>query len=551
MSEPTPAPVPKPVRPRWRRARIYGWVILVILAVWLLAVVTLVRQQPKRVVDHGLAQLPFSSSTGKVIWLDDQTLQLSDVKVGDFFYADSIVISLNGRQVLRRHIPRVQVTGCQVFTKALEEAMKKFGPDVRGLNWTIDKLEIRRGTVMMENFVPDTPSIPILLGVSRPIILDSIKLNKPDSSPSMNQERTVEVENITLVSPFDPLASVLAFPLTRVRFTYSELWRHHIREVDFVRPVMHLGEDLFWFSNEFKKQRAAASSEGVTAPWEVGHLEVQYGQLALNVFGQPAAHLPFFFETKVDDIRLDQLDKISAKSTISIIRLDQEYPDYKIRIVNLHGKLEFSLPPSDATANNVVPTVFIDELSWNEIPATEVWSTVTFDSNGIYGNLGGKCESGYLKANFEVYYTKGFTWNANLFADKINCQPVAERVAGKYIDLSGTLDGKIAVQGKATEILNCQGTLDLAHPGVLEIKSMDNLLKRLPANASVTKKDLMNIAVTSFKIYPYRSGEFKIDYKPEGGTGTLKLDSPNGQRQLDIYWHPYETSKVANEANNQ
>src|ERR1700682_4920542 len=131
---------------------------------------------------------------------------------------------------------------------------------------------------------------------------------------------------MSLVSPFDPLAPVLAFPLTRVRFTYNELWYHRIREVDFVRPVMHLGEDLFWFSNEFKKQRAAASSEGVTAPWEVGHLEVQYGQLALNVFGQPAAQLPFFFETKVDDIRLDQLDKLSAKSTISILRLDQDYP---------------------------------------------------------------------------------------------------------------------------------------------------------------------------------------------------------------------------------
>jgi hypothetical protein len=543
MSEPVSPPVP--ARSRWRRSRIYGWAILDVLAFWLLTAVILVQEHPKRVVDDWLGMLPFSSSTGKVEWIDSRTLQIHDVKMGRFFYADSVIVSLNGRNLLRHHITRMRIMGCQVFTKELDEAMKKF-PRNTGLDWTIDNLEIQRGTIMLENFAPDTPSIPIRLGVGRPIVLNDIKLNKPDASPSMTEERTAEVEGVTLVSPFDPLARVLAFPLTRVRFTYSELWHHRIREVDFVRPVIYLGQDLFWFTDAFKKQRAATPPEGVNAPWEVGHLEVLYGQLAINAFGQPAAELPFYFESRVDEIRLDQLDKISAKSTINILRLDQDYPDYKIRIVDLHGKLEFSVPPSDAAANNVVPTVFIDELSWNDIPATEVWTSMTFDPQGIYGNLGGKCEGGYLKANFEVYYTKGFTWNADLFADKINCRPVAEKMAGKYIDLTGTLDGKIVVQGKATEILNCEGILKMAHPGTLEIKSMDNLLKRLPANASVTKQDLMKIAINNFRAYPYESGQLKIDYKPEGGVGTLKLNSPLGQRQLDILWHPYETSKVAN-----
>ncbi len=550
MSEPIPAPVPQP-RPSWRRVRIYGWAILVIMAIWLFWTVIMIREQPKRVVDYWFALLPFPSSTGKVTWVDTRTLKISDVKFGQFFYADSVIVSLNGRNLLRHHITRVQVLGCQVFTKELDEEMKRLDSKNAGLDWTIDRLEIQRGTVMVQNFAPDTPSIPIRLGVGRPIILNYIKLNKPDSSPSMIEERTAEIEGVNLVSPFDPLSPVLAFPLTRVRFTYSELWHHHIRQVDFIRPTIFLGQDLFWFTDEFKKQRAEAPSEGVNAPWQVEHLQVLYGQLAINAFGEATARLPFFFESKVDDIRLDQLDKISAKSTVAILRLDQDYPDYKIRIVNLHGKLEFSIPPTDAKANNVVPTVFIDELSWNQIPAKDVWSSVTFDPNGIYGNLGGKCENGYLKGNFEVYYTKGFTWNADLFADKINCQPVAEKMAGKYIDLTGTLDGKIAVQGKATEILSCAGTLDLAQPGTLQIKSMDDLLKRLPANASVTKQDLMKIAVNSFQTYPYQSGQLKIDYKPEGGTGTLKLSSPLGQRQLDINWHPCETSRVANEAGNE
>ena len=123
--------------------------------------------------------------------------------------------------------------------------------------------------------------------------------------------------------------------------------------------------------------------------------------------------------------------------------------------MNLRGDLYFSWPPSDANANNVVNTIDIDEISWNNIPVKKVSATVTFNPNGVYGKLtDGRCEGGLLNGNFEFYYTKGFTWNADFFANKINCQPIAEKMAGKYINLTGELDGKIAVQGKSTEILN-------------------------------------------------------------------------------------------------
>lgn len=539
-----PVPVRRSLWARWRRARIYVWAILVIFALWLMALVVVARYHPKRLVDHALGELPFPTSTGDVSWSDPRTLKIKDMKLGQFFYAESVFVSLNGRNLLRGHISAVKVYGCQVFTKALDEELKKFNSYEAqlssGLDWTLDLLEIRRGTVMVEDFAPDTPAIPILLGAARPIILRDINLGRPNASPSMTVERTVEIENVNLASPFDPLAPVLAFPLTRMRFTYNELWHHHIRELDFISPTIYLGQDLFWFTDEFKKTRNAAPSEGVNAPWDVGHLEAHYGQLAINAFGQPTARLPFFFQTKVDNIRLDQLDKISAKSTIPIVRFDQDYPDYKLNIVNLHGNLEFSLPPSDDTANNVVSTVKIDKISWHGIPATEVWTSVTFDPNGIYGNLGGNCESGYLKANFEIYYTKGFTWNIDFFADKINCQPVAQKIVGKYLSMTGTLDGDIAIQGKTTNILAAEGTLDLETPGVVEIKTMDDLLKKLPTNLSILKGDLLKIAVHAFQTYPYENGQLKVDYKPDGGTCSLKLNSPNGPRHLDIVWHPYD-----------
>ena len=229
---------------------------------------------------------------------------------------------------------------------------------------------------------------------------------------------------------------------------------------------------------------------------------------------------------------------------------DQEYPDYKIRIVGLEGNLYFSLPVTDASANNVVNTLSVDELSWNGIAATGVSSTITFDPNGMYGKLSGKCEGGQLDGNFEFYYSKDFSWNVNFFVQKVNSQPIVEKVVGKYIDLSGELDGKISIQGRSTDILKCQGSLALPNPGVLVIKSIDDLLKK--SEGMVTLKDqFTKIAVDAFRTYPYHSGIFQVDYTPGVGTGVLNLDGPNGKRTFNIYWHPYEDpdgAKVAKDS---
>jgi hypothetical protein len=207
--------------------------------------------------------------------------------------------------------------------------------------------------------------------------------------------------------------------------------------------------------------------------------------------------------------------------------------------VNLSGRLYFSWPPTDTKANNVVNTIHIDEISWNDIPAKDISTTVTFDPNGVYGKLFGTCEGGQLNGNFEFYYSNGFTWNADFFANKVNCQPIAEKMVGKYCNLTGELEGRIEVQGQATDILHCGGLLELPNPGKLEIKSMADLLDRIPADMISLKRDALKIAITAFQNYPYDRGILKLDYKPAGGQSTLQLDGPLGKRQFDVVLHPY------------
>jgi hypothetical protein len=512
---------------------------------WLGATLITIRLHPERIVHALLAQLPYTSSTGKVFWLNRRTLEIDDVKIGggpgigNFFYADAIVITASPFGLWRHHVAKVQVIGGQVFTKPLYEAMEKTSPSAgKGLDWVIGRLEVSRGTVMLNNLVADV-SIPVRLGVRRPIVLTGLRLGAPDSSPEMDVPRTVEIGQVNIVSPLDPTAPVFAFPLTRVTFTYTEFWHHHIRDIEMIRPTMFLGEDLFWLTGQFKEQNVNRPEQGPSAPWEVSHFRVEYGRLAVNAFGQPIVHFPFVIATKVDDIRLDQLDQISAKSTVAIQRLDQDYPDYKVRIVNLQGRLYFSWPPTAVHANNVVNTLSADEISWNGIPVKQVSSSVTFDPDGVSGKLSGSCEGGQLSGNFEFYYTKGFKWNADFFAYDVNCGPIAQKLAGKYINLTGKLDGDIGVQGQVTEILNCQGLLQLDKPGMLEIKSMDDLINRIPTDMISLKRDALKLAINAFKTYPYDSGSLKVDYKPTGGMSTLLLQGPLGKRQFDIVLHPY------------
>jgi hypothetical protein len=556
MSEPTPpidpatpstpemSPAAKAARRacNWHRVRVYSYGIILMLTMWFCATLLTIRLHPERIVHALLAKLPFSSSTGDIYWLNRRTLVINDFKFGGFFYADQLVVTASPFGLWRHHIAKVQVYGGQLFTGPLYDALAKntSSSSGDGLDWVIGQLELSRGTVMLDNIISNV-SIPVRVGVRHPIVLNYLRLGKPDASAQMNAERTVEIGAVSITSPMDPLAPVFFFPLTKVTFTYQELWHHKFRSIEMVRPTIYLGEDLFWLTQELRSEPTpAADAQGIKAPWFIGRFGVSFGRLAINAFGQPVAHLPFFFNTAVDNIRFDQLDEISAKSSINIADLTQDYPDYKVKIKNLTGQIYFSWPPTNANANNVVNTIHIKEVAWNDIPAKDVSMTVTFDQDGVYGKLNdGTCEGGLLNGNFEFYYTDGFKWNADFFATKVNCQPIADKLAGKYCSLTGELDGKIAVQGQSTRILNCTGSLALPHPGELEIKSMAELLKRLPPDMIQIKKEALELAINAFKTYPYDKGLLTIDYKPQGGLSALHLDGPVGAREFQVYLHPF------------
>jgi len=544
MSEPETPPAEQKRRIHWPRARLYFWAILLALALWPLGTAYTIRFHPAQFINQALGQLPFPASAGEAEWIGPNTLLLRNVKLGKFLYADSIEITATLRDLMRQHITDLKIYDANFYMAEFDKALAQGGGGKSSVNWTIRELRVRRGVISLD-FGPQMPPVQVMVGSRRPVILNHLHFGTPDQSPAMTEERVIELENIRFTSPYDALSPVLSLPLVRIAFTYEELWKHRLRRIDLVRPNLFLGQDLFWFTDEIKKARAKQPQTGPEAPWEIDHFAVEYGRLSVNTFGQPRLNFPFFFDTEVSDIRLDQLDKISAKSIIAIRHFSKDYPEYKIKVVDLHGKIEFSLPPGDAKANNVVPTVKIESISWNDIPVTNAWASATFDPTGIYAKMGGNCEKGLMDGNLEVYYTKGFEWNADFFAHALDCQPIASKLAGKYFSLTGTLDGKIAVTGKGTTINSCRGTLTLGKPGELRITALDKWVKNLPATMAPLKQQALKIGADALSYYKYDAGSFNVDYTPETGSAALKLNGPSGKRDFEVYWQPFDGSKVA------
>src|ERR1700761_8332802 len=138
MSEPTPPPeTPAPeIAPvpgtdasvkvkaagrkcNWHRVRVYTLGILIVIAMWFIGVVMELRLEPLQAVNRILAPLPYTSSAGEAHWINRRTLKIEYVKIGDFFYADAIVITASPFRLMRHHLAKVQLYGAQLYTGQL------------------------------------------------------------------------------------------------------------------------------------------------------------------------------------------------------------------------------------------------------------------------------------------------------------------------------------------------------------------------------------------------------------------------------------------------
>ncbi len=144
--EPSPAPAPDTAakaerrKCNWHRVRVYSLSILIMITMWFCAIMLEIRYHPLVMVNRALARLPFASSAGDAHWVNRRTLKVDYVRIGDFFYADSLIITASPFGLWRHHLAKVQVIGAQLYAQQLVDTLKANPAAPPTGNWSPGKI---------------------------------------------------------------------------------------------------------------------------------------------------------------------------------------------------------------------------------------------------------------------------------------------------------------------------------------------------------------------------------------------------------------------------
>jgi hypothetical protein len=535
------------VKPRWwKRRRVWipvTSVILLLTALWFL---------PRWLVTTTLGVAGVEMETeGKVRWLGFFSgWEGEEVKLGEYGRFDRLTIRWNWWNLLvHQEIELMDLdrpgiwTGRAAKAFAKEETpQEKVAHDPSRFSLGLKELRISRGKIVLEDLGFGLPAIPIRLGDKEPLVLKNLRLG--DRLHQVEVEQRAEITDITVPAPYDPISPVLYFQKITLVFTWEGLARNEIRQVLVEGPQIFLGPNLFEYTDEIKKERQDWAKPGKKEPWLIQDFTITGGKLTISGFGEPTFDLPITYGMNRKDWRVGDL----IKMVVAIYDLGKPYPEYQFSYGTMQGDMQFSLPPSDEKANNLVSRIYVDSLSWKDITSTDNWVSTTFDRQGIYAEFGGKAYDGYIKGGFFVYFKENFPWEFWVNSDKVNAEPVAVKLTPEYLHLTGRISGNFYVKALARDIQSCKGDLQLLDQGKLEIRSIDEILKKLPSEWPSLKRQMSTSVLSAFRDYDYTSGLLNLNYVKPVSTLLLDLQGAQGRRRFDLQWHQLSEPEIAERA---
>lgn len=517
----------------WRVAVRFVIVLCLLLVIGALFMARWIQQDPDYFVQRLLAIQGIEVSVGKATWTPEGELLLRKVRLGPeedlWMIVSQVVVEFGWADLLLlRTVDRVDLKYPQLWMARFERAMERAGvlPNVH-----IAKARVFAGTIMLDEIAPDIQPIPIQLGQKKPLVVAGFQLGQWKHSPVLDIVQTAQVNDLIISSPYDALSQVLAFGKISITFTWEELLQNHIRRVVLDKPIIYLGPDLFWFVDELKKN-AAGTAAGKS--WTLGEFIAREGRLGVNVFGAGGIVLPppFFCEAK--DLDLGDTNRSRINTLFKFKKEDYRYPEYGLEVLGLRGRIEFALPLDAEKADNVVPTLFADSISWQGVAVTEPWTSVTFDEKGIYGKLGGKFYEGDISSNFDILFDGGFPWSGDFFIIKTDMEPIVKDLISKYLELKGYANGDLHVKGESTKLIEARANFELLERGVFNVKFIADLENRIPKDWLPLYKQLAQIAIDAFKTYDFTGGKVSATYVPGISTGSLLLNGIQGKRTIHV-----------------
>lgn len=419
--------------------------------------------------------------------------------------------------------------------------------------WRVDEISIKDTAITLQRVAPGLP--PVKFDINYHAY--DLPLAPADLAGNFEPQR-VELSQLAIKSPYEPLRNVAYLPTVFVDFTLDGLFQQRIDKVEIVSPSLFVGEDLFWYVDYYRKYAAGeplpgamsermamaaagrmmaleAATSAATAPikeggaWTVDTLEVHAGKLIIAPKGRPLPGIPrpfpFSFVTRLNQGKLE--------AQFDIPRDTYTWEQLKIQLEGMYGRVMFNLPVKDVD-NNLTETFQVDRIRYKELHMEKAHLTITYDANGIYGKFGGEAYEGYVNGAFNIYNDVNYSWDGWISGSAVKTTEITQKLCPAYLLLDGKVNATVVAQGNSKEVYQCDLKFKNATPGKFSIVALNDTLKAMAKELTGYQLDMATIGIEMLRDLDYEQVAAEARFYGREGKGFLHIAGPAGIRHIDV-----------------
>jgi len=495
-------------------------------------------------------------------------LAISPLNEGDVFSVKEIEVDFTASQLQRtRRIGKLKMSGAVLTVgeglKSIADAGKEEEPEAdnapievvvpepqpvpaavpqaqttgRLPAWLIEEVEITQSQVQFEALIPQVEGLRFAIETR----LSDVPLSL-DGLLAEEKLQKVELAGIEIKDPYNSFITVAFLPTIFVEFSLAGLARQEIEKIDLIGPSLHVGQGLFWwidYQRNFREQNEGASvgiEAGVDTAkkpdWVIKTINATAGKIVIAPTGIPIGIVPFPFDATTSMSG----GNIELKLTIPDEDHVYRFPDYKVDLYGLTGDVQFNVPVQEID-NNLVQTFTLKRAVWKEHEAKDLYITVTFDSDGVYGQFGGASYDGYAEGQFNFYLNDPGKWDAWVAGTGMDTGPLTKVLVPDSFLMEGRVSLKFIAEGRDKVVGETTGEFQTTSPGWFDITKLETILDNLPMEWNQLKRSLTELSIHSLKRFDYDKGAGSLYFQERAGELNLRFNGDHGSRELNFYLH--------------
>lgn len=414
-----------------------------------------------------------------------------------------------------------------------------------GEPWRIGVIQVSQSQVRFEALIPQIQGLEFDVSTT----LRDVPLSR-DGLLAQDAKQKVELGGIEIWDPYDSFIKVADLPTIFVEFSLAGLAGQRIDKVDLIGPILYVGQGLFWwvdYQRNFRKQNEGAGFAenlgGAQVPppdeggedWQIKQINAHFGKLVIAPAGTPIGVVPFPFHSETD---LDE-----GRIALNLEIPDEEgyiyeFPDLKLKLFGLSGKIDFNVP-IEQKDNNMVQFFELKRAVWKQYEAEKLFMEVTYDENGIYGKFGGSAYAGYVEGQFNVYLNDLGKWDAWIAGSDMNMAPITQAVTPENFLMDGKVNAKLVSEGRKLDFGETWGDVKALSPGRIDVAKLAKIIEDLPKEWPMWRISSTKLGLETLKEFAYDTGKGDLYFVGQDGWLRLDLRGPAGSRVVNFYAHDW------------